>query len=250
MDISLKDKTAVICGSSQGIGFAAAKILASIGANCILIARDENKLKDALSHLSVSEGQEHSFQVADFSDTNSVKTAIENIVANQTVHILINNTGGPKSGPILSAATDQFEDAFRQHLVCNHILVNTVIGGMKGAGYGRIINIISTAGIKIVPFQGVYAGTKNAIRTIAEALRQESGGQYRVTGISPGFVKTELTDHILGHMKDEIAKAALKEKATKVAITPDAIANAVAYAINQPDHVDIGDIVIRPTVQD
>jgi NADP-dependent 3-hydroxy acid dehydrogenase YdfG len=116
----------------------------------------------------------------------------------------------------------------------------------KKQGFGHIINIISTSGIKIVPLQGVYAGTKNAVRTIAEALRQESDGLYRVTGISPGFVNTELTDHI----KDEVARLAVKEKAATIAITPDAIAGAVAYAISQPDNVEVGDIVIRPSVQD
>lgn len=92
----------------------------------------------------------------------------------------------------------------------------------------------------------MYAGTKNAIRTIAEALRQESGGQYRVTGISPGFIKTELADHV----KDKTIMTAIKEMATRIAISPDAIAGAVAYAISQPANVDVGDIIIRPTVQD
>jgi len=94
--------------------------------------------------------------------------------------------------------------------------------------------------------QGVYAGTKNAVRTIAEALRQESGGKYRVTGISPGFVNTELTDHI----QDEVTKTAFKERMKKMAISPESIANAVVYAISQPDNVDVGDIIIRPSVQD
>jgi NADP-dependent 3-hydroxy acid dehydrogenase YdfG len=116
----------------------------------------------------------------------------------------------------------------------------------KKQASGHIINIISTSGIKIVPLQGVYAGTKNAVRTITEAMRQESGGAYRVTGISPGFINTELADHI----KDETARKAIRERIEKIAISPDAIAEAVAYAISQPDHVDVGDIVIRPTVQD
>lgn len=237
MDISLKDKTAVICGSSQGIGFAAAKILASIGANCILIARDENRLKEALSHLSVSEGQEHSFQVADFSDTNSVKTAIENIVASQTVHILINNTGGPKSGPILNAATDQFEDAFRQHLVCNHILVNTVIGGMKGAGYGRIINIISTSVRTPLADLGVSNTIRAAVASWSKTLSNEIGAfGITVNNILPGLTETSRLKSLI---QASAAKQGIEEEkaAAQMAATvpmkrfgqPEEIGNVIAF---------------------
>ena len=110
----------------------------------------------------------------------------------------------------------------------------------------HIINIISTSGLRIVPLQGVYAATKNAVRTISEALRQEAGENLRITGISPGFVKTNLSDSI----KDPDIKKTIAEKAEKIAISPQAIADAVAYAIGQSDNVDVGDIVIRPTAQD
>ena len=113
-------------------------------------------------------------------------------------------------------------------------------------GAGHIINIISTSGMKIVPLQGVYAGTKNAVRTISEALRQESDGWLRVTGISPGVVQTEFVDNL----KNEQMKAAILGKMDTLGISPDAIAGAVAYAIGQPANVDVGDIVIRPAAQD
>jgi len=116
----------------------------------------------------------------------------------------------------------------------------------KSQGSGHMINIISTAGISIVPTMGVYAATKNAVRTISEALRQESAGRWRVTGISPGFVATEFISNI----KNESMRTAIQKKADEIAIPAEAIAYAVAYAIGQPDNVDIGDIVIRPTVQD
>lgn len=116
----------------------------------------------------------------------------------------------------------------------------------KEQGMGHVINIISTSGLKIVPMQGVYAGTKNAVRTISEALRQESKGALRVTGISPGVVQTELANGI----KNEAMREAIIGNMEKLAISPDAIAGAVAYAIGQPANVDVGDIVIRPTVQD
>ena len=95
MILSLKEKNAVICGSTQGIGLAVAKELALLGANCILLARNESSLQQAVSLLDVSQGQQHEYAVADFSNSQEVKTAIEKIVRSKTIHILINNTGGP-----------------------------------------------------------------------------------------------------------------------------------------------------------
>ena len=112
-------------------------------------------------------------------------------------------------------------------------------------GFGHFINIISTAGLKIVPTMAVYAATKNAVRTLTEGLRQEAGPKLRVTGISPGFVKTNLADSVtLQGAKDHIIA-----QMNEIAISPEAIARAVAFAIEQPDDVDVGDIVIRPTAQ-
>src|ERR1700759_3626930 len=125
MNISLKNKTAVICGSSQGIGLAAAKELAVNSANCILIARNPEALKAAVLQLTVSGEQHHQWVVADFADNHSVEEVIKNIVSKQRVEILINNTGGPKAGPILDASADAFEQAFRQHLINNQTLVRT-----------------------------------------------------------------------------------------------------------------------------
>jgi NADP-dependent 3-hydroxy acid dehydrogenase YdfG len=123
--------------------------------------------------------------------------------------------------------------------------IAAVLPVFKKQGFGHIINIISTAGIAIVPQMGVYAGTKNAVRTISEALRQESEGRWRVTGISPGYVKTELVNNI----KNEVLRNASQEKVDQISIPAATIAEAVAYAIAQPDNVDVGDIVIRPAVQ-
>jgi len=113
-------------------------------------------------------------------------------------------------------------------------------------GSGHIINVISTAGLKVVPSQGVYAATKNAVRTLSEALRQEAGKNLRVTGVSPGFVQTNLPES----MPDREARTAITERMSNMAIPPDAIARAIAFAIEQPEDVDVGDIVVRPTAQD
>ena len=160
MDISLKGKTALIFGSSQGIGLAAAKELAHNGARCILMARNAKVLEQALSQLEKPAGQQHQWVAVDFSDTNGVGEAIKKITTEQTIDILVNNSGGPKAGPILEAAPADFEFWFRQHLVNNQILVQAVVPGMRKAGYGRIINIISTS-VK-TPLAGL--GVSNTIR--------------------------------------------------------------------------------------
>jgi hypothetical protein len=110
-------------------------------------------------------------------------------------------------------------------------------------GSGHIINVVSTAGLKILPSMGVYAATKNAVRTITEALRQEAGPHLRVTEVSPGFVATDFVESIT----DKAVKAAIKQRGAGMAIPPEAIARGILFAIEQPDDVDVGSIVIRPT---
>jgi len=237
MDISLKDKTAVICGSSQGIGFAAAKVLAMLGANCILIARDEVKLKEAVSHLSASEGQKHSYQVADFSELKTVEQAINHIIKDHTVHVLINNTGGPKSGPIIEAEISDFENAFRQHLSCNHVLVNAVLGGMKGAGYGRIINIISTSVRTPLQNLGVSNTIRAAVASWAKTLSNEIGAfGITVNNVLPGLTETarlaSLVQASAKSLNIEEEKAAAQMAATvpmKRFGQPEEIANVIAF---------------------
>ncbi|HKP31929.1 MAG TPA: SDR family NAD(P)-dependent oxidoreductase, partial [Chitinophagaceae bacterium] len=144
MNLSLEDRTAVICGSTQGIGLAIAEELALLGASCILIARNEDALKESLTKLSVDSRQLHSYAVADFTDAENVRKVISEIMKKNVVHILINNTGGPPAGPICDAKEEEFIKAFNQHLICNHILTKAVVPGMIEANFGRIINIIST----------------------------------------------------------------------------------------------------------
>jgi 3-oxoacyl-[acyl-carrier protein] reductase len=237
MDISLKDRVAVICGSTQGIGLATAKTLAMLGATCILLARDEVKLKHALTDLDTGNGQQHSYQVADFTVPEMVTAAINAVISEHTVHILINNTGGPKSGPVTAAAGVDFEQAFRQHVVCNHILVNAVLGGMKGAGYGRIINIISTSVRTPLPDLGVSNTVRAAVASWSKTLSNEIG----VFGITVNNVLPGLTD--TGRLKSLIQASASKlqmnetEAAAKIVETvpmkrfgqPEEIANVVAF---------------------
>ncbi|WP_317172689.1 SDR family oxidoreductase [Hymenobacter polaris] len=112
---------------------------------------------------------------------------------------------------------------------------------------GHFVTVVSTSGLKIVPTQGVYAGTKNAVRTIMEALRQEEAqAGLRVTSVSPGFVHTDFADS----MTSPAARAATLARRDQLAIPPAAIARAIAFAIEQPADVDVGDIVVRPTAQE
>ena len=141
MNLDLKNKNAIVCGSTQGIGEAAAIELAKLGANITLIARNESKLLNVLNELDKSQGQTHSFVCIDFSNTEKLKEEVN--LLKDTYHILVNNTGGPAAGPIADAKTDSFEDAFRMHLINNQILVQKVVEGMKKESFGRIINIIS-----------------------------------------------------------------------------------------------------------
>jgi NADP-dependent 3-hydroxy acid dehydrogenase YdfG len=112
-------------------------------------------------------------------------------------------------------------------------------------GFGHFVNVLSTAGLRIVPSQAVYAGTKNAVRTISEGLRQEAGDRLRVTAISPGFVSTDFAESIT----NPETRAQIVATREKIAIAPEAIARAIAFAIEQPHEVDVSEIVVRPTAQ-
>jgi 3-oxoacyl-[acyl-carrier protein] reductase len=160
MDLNLKGKQAVVCGSTQGIGKASAVELALLGADVTLIARNEDKLKGVCKELSTAHGQTHHYIVADFDFPDQLKIKIEDHARKNNIHILVNNTGGPPPGPALLAKPEEFIKAFSAHLVCNQILVQALVPGMKKEQYGRIINVISTS-VKI-PIKGL--GVSNTIR--------------------------------------------------------------------------------------
>jgi 3-oxoacyl-[acyl-carrier protein] reductase len=237
MDISLKGKYAVICGSSQGIGLAAAKELALNGANCILIARNPEALAGAVKQLAKQGDQTHRWMAADFSDPNMVEKTIQSIVGKHRVEILVNNTGGPNAAPILDAPTDLFEKTFSQHVICNQILARTVVPGMKEAGYGRIINIISTS-VK-TPLAGL--GVSNTIRLAVAAWSKTLSneiGQFNITvnNILPGLTETQRLDELVQHAATTSKKDSTDvEKQLKESVPmkrfgkPEEIANMIAF---------------------
>src|SRR2546423_3027890 len=200
MNLSLEGKTAVVCGSSQGIGLAIAEELALMGANCILMARNKEKLETVLLSLDDTIRQVHSYAVADFSKPDEVKEVITGIVARQIVHILINNTGGPAAGPVIEAKEEDFLKAFNQHLIVNHILTKAVVPGMKKDHFGRIINVISTS-VKI-PLKnlGVSNTIRGAVASWAKTMANELG-QFNITvnNVLPGFAETQRLKNLIRH---------------------------------------------------
>lgn len=198
MHLSLEGKNAIVCGSTQGIGLAIAEELALLGANCTLVARNEEALKAAVHNLDIALRQQHGYLVADFSKPEELKKIIQKHVQSAPVHILINNTGGPPAATPLNAKEEDYLLAFNQHLICNNILAMAVIPSMKQAKYGRIINVISTT-IRIPMTNLAVSGTvRGAVASWAKILSNEVG-QYGITvnNILPGFAKTTRLQSII-----------------------------------------------------
>ena len=243
---NVKDKVVAITGASSGIGEAAALMLASLGAKIVLGARRQDRLEVLADNIKKA-GGDAVFAVTDVKQRkdldNLVKLACDRY---GKLDVIINNAGISHLSRFDELQVDDWEEMISVNITGVLYGIAAALPVFRKQGFGHIINIVSTSGIRIVPLQGVYAATKNAIRTITEALRQEAGPDLRVTGISPGFVQTELADN----MKDPVIRASIKEKAAQIAIAAGDIAGAIVYAISQPVNVDVGDMVIRPTAQD
>jgi 3-oxoacyl-[acyl-carrier protein] reductase len=189
MNINLEGKTAVVCGSSQGIGRAIALDLAVAGAKIILIARNKEALSSVCDELSTSAGQKHEVLPIDFSKPDELKKSLKKI--QQPVHILVNNSGGPAPGAIFEANPEVFEKAFLQHIVANQILVQALAPGMKSEKYGRIINIISTSVKEPIMGLGVSNTIRAAVANWSKTLSKELGAfGITVNNVLPGFTDT------------------------------------------------------------
>lgn len=198
MNLSLEKKNALISGSTSGIGLAIAQELAHLGASCILLARNEEKLRNAIASLDRSSGQEHRYLVADFSQPETVEKVVQDFVSSHPVHILINNTGGPPGGPILNAPVEEFLNAIRAHLVCNHLITQAVVPGMKEAVFGRIVNIISTS-VKI-PLKGLGVSntTRGAVASWSKTMANELAPLgITVNNVLPGATMTGRLESII-----------------------------------------------------
>ncbi len=233
---SLKGKTAVVCGSTGGIGKASAIALASIGARVVLLARNKEKMeavRDALAHPELH----HEYRQADFQDLEALGKVAAEIRDEMDVNILINNTGGPPAGPITDASADQFSAAFDQHLQANHLLTTHFIDAMKKTNYGRVINIISTS--VRVPLKGL--GVSNTIRGAVASWSKTMAnelGQYGicVNNVLPGATETERLKNIIENKAKKSGKTTADVELDMQAeipmhrfARPEEIANMVAF---------------------
>ena len=192
MNISLKNRTALVCGSTSGIGRACAETISAQGATVILLARNADKLRTVADTLSTDAGQQHTYLQADFADPDSVDAVVRDALRQQgPVDILVNNTGGPHGGAIVDAEPVEFERALRSHLVCNHILSRLLLPGMKSQNYGRIINIVSTSVRQPIPGLGVSNTTRAAVAAWAKTLSKEVAAfGVTVNCVLPGATRT------------------------------------------------------------
>lgn len=238
MNLDLTQKTAIVCGSTQGIGRASAVELALMGANVTLMARNEAALQQTLTALDVSRGQTHRYIVADFSDTESVKSAIDGYLAEfPEVHILVNNTGGPAGGPIIDAVPEQFMKTFEMHLINNQLLAQAVVPSMKKAGFGRIVNIISTSVKQPIVGLGVSNTIRWAVASWAKTLSLEIGKfGITVNNVLPGYTKTGRLDTVnksraeaTGKTIEEVADQLKAEIPIGRFAEPEEVAAAVAF---------------------
>ena len=245
MQNQIKDKVVVITGASSGIGKAIAKELAKNGAKVVLGARRKNQMETIVDEIR-NNGGEGVFLETDITKRTDVLDLVD--LALKTygyLDAIVNNAGISELSRMDELDVEGWDKMIDVNLKGVLYGMAAAIPIFKAQKEGHIVNIISTSGIKIVPMQAVYASTKNAVRTITEAFRQESDGTIRITGISPGFVKTGLVDE----MENQEMKKVILKKMEQFAINPEAIANAVIYAISQPKDVEVGDIVIRPSAQ-
>ncbi len=238
MNLGLKNKNALVCGSTQGIGKASAIALANEGVNVTLVARNEEKLKSVLKELP-SNGQDHNYFVADFQKPEELKRKLEDSRLN--FHILINNTGGPAGGPVFNASLDEFERAFTQHLKCNHVLVQAVVPFMKAQCFGRIINMISTSVKQPLDGLGVSNTIRGAVASWSKTLANELG-EYGITvnNVLPGATGTERLSEIIknksaktGKSFDEVSDMMKGAVPAKRFAKPEEIASAVTFLASE-----------------
>lgn len=237
MDLNLTGKQVMVCGSTQGIGKAAANELALLGGQITLVARNEEKLKEVRDKLPSPNKQIHDYIVADFNFPDELRIKVSEYVKNRSFHILINNTGGPPPGPILEAEPNEFVRAFSSHLLCNHILAQLLVPGMKKGNYGRIINVISTS-VKIpIKGLGVSNTVRGAVANWAKTLSVELGPfGITVNNVLPGATKTQRFEAVLkgksektGRDQDELLHEMISEIPARRISAPEEIAAAIAF---------------------
>lgn len=237
MNLSLETKNALVCGSTSGIGKEIAKELAKLGASVTLLARSEAKLIEVLESLPTSEGQKHDYAIADFKNLGRVAEVVKKLTQGTKYHILINNTGGPKGGPIIEATTEAFNEAFKMHVLVNQILTKAISPGMQEEEYGRIINIISTSVKQPIDGLGVSNTIRGAVASWSKTMANELG-QHGITvnNVLPGFTATQRLASIISARserdsisEEDVATNMKKQVPARRFAKPEEVAYAVAF---------------------
>ena len=235
MKLDLSGKHALVCGASRGIGRAAAAALADAGARVTLLARDAEALERVRAGLA---GRDHAVVSADLGDPEALQAVIDaHLAAAGPVHVLVNNSGGPPGGPAHTAEPGDFVAAFRQHLVAAQVLVRAVVPGMRAAGYGRVINVISTSVKEPISGLGVSNTVRGAVANWAKTLAGELGRDgITVNNVLPGFTATGRLDYIFdtkaektGRPRSELEAAAKTQVPLGRFAEPAEIAAAIAF---------------------
>jgi NADP-dependent 3-hydroxy acid dehydrogenase YdfG len=243
--VTIDGKVVAITGASSGIGEATATLLAERGAKVVLGARNPDRLDAVAARIAAAGGE----AVAKATDVSSRRDLMEFVSLATTTYgrldVLVSSAG------IMPVSRfDQFRVDDWEAMV--DVNVKGVLFGIAAAlpvfrhqGFGHFVNVASTAAFRVVPGQSVYAGTKMAVRVVSEGLRQEAGENLRVTIVSPGMTSTNFAESVT----DPVARAELEQRRDAIAMPPAAVARAIAFAIEQPPGVDVGEIVVRPTAQ-
>ncbi|OYD92816.1 oxidoreductase [Nostoc sp. 'Peltigera membranacea cyanobiont' 213] len=241
----IENKVVIITGASSGLGEATAKRLAASGAKLMLAARREDRLKELLTAIAKSGGTA-TYQVIDVTDRSQVEALAKKTLSTYgRIDVLINNAGLMPLSPLDQVKVKEWDRMIDVNIKGVLYGIAAVLPIMRQQKSGHVINLSSVAGHKVFAGSAVYCATKYAVRAISEGLRLESNGEIRSTNISPGAVATELTSTIT----DKDTAAGINQLYA-IAIDADAIARAIVYAIEQPDDVDVNEIIIRPTRQE
>ena len=242
---NLENKVIAITGASSGIGEAAALLLAKSGAKVVVGARRSDRLEELAKRI-IDAGGEAAFAVTDVRQRSDL-TRLVTLARERfgQLDVLLSNAGIAPISRLDELRVEDWEAMIDVNLRGLLFGIAAALPVFRQQGFGHFVNIASTAGIVTIPTMAVYSATKMGVRAISEGLRQEAGPHLRVSIISPGFVQTGLANSIT----NPEAKAQIANKMNEIAITPDAIARAVAFAIDQPPEVDVNEIIVRPTAQ-
>jgi 3-oxoacyl-[acyl-carrier protein] reductase len=233
---SLSGRHALVCGASAGIGRASALALAARGASLTLLARRVERLDALIPELLAAGAESARALAADLDDRPALSLALDKLLEDGPVHILLHNTGGPPSGPLLQAELSTFETAFGRHVLAGQLMVQKLVPGMAAAGYGRIINVISTSVREPIPNLGVSNTIRGAVASWSKSLSQELPPGVTINNVLPGFTDTERLGNLrsavaerTGQTEDQVLAAWIAQVPEGRLAQPSELASAIAF---------------------